>query len=372
MGYMKQYSGLEKEIAGLSKKADLSRETFTRLKEKLSEGQIKFLLDFNDIKDKDIENIIFLGKLVKSKKVEISNKFYDYLLGFEKTRKILLSEDGLLERLKKTQAEYFESLFSGKYDGNYILSRLIIGFSHHKYGVTPSVYMGAYDYYITLMFNLLKEEAGAGNVSLEEAFDIACSIKKLIMVDATLAIETYYEKELDFNIKLQKDKNKLDEISKTDTLTGIYNRRMFEESLSELTKLSTRYNRPLSLIMFDIDDFKQINDSFGHKAGDRVLSGLSLFVKEIIRDTDIFARIGGEEFIIICPETDLDGAARLAEKIRSSVEAKVFPGIGKITISLGVDIYNKEQEIGKLLGNVDKAMYMAKNAGKNAVGVGGL
>jgi two-component system cell cycle response regulator len=152
-----------------------------------------------------------------------------------------------------------------------------------------------------------------------------------------------------------------------DTLTGIYNRRYLEDKLERHVNLAKRYERPLSVIMFDIDFFKHINDTFGHDVGDKVLIATAKAVSENIRDTDIFARYGGEEFVIIAPETTKEDAKTLAEKLRVSIENLHFEEEIHVTCSFGVASLEKPDTKETLLKRVDDALYEAKRTGRNKV-----
>ena len=157
-------------------------------------------------------------------------------------------------------------------------------------------------------------------------------------------------------------------LSTKDTLTGINNRHFFDQKLQEEFSRVVRYEHPLSLIMLDIDFFKRINDEYGHDVGDTVLIEYTKLISEMLRKTDFFCRVGGEEFIIILPYTTLSEAKNLAEKLRYNVEMtkKVLP----VTMSFGVTHYQKNDTILSLLKRVDKALYKAKESGRNCVIVG--
>ncbi|WP_337954069.1 sensor domain-containing diguanylate cyclase [Hydrogenobaculum sp. Y04AAS1] len=152
-----------------------------------------------------------------------------------------------------------------------------------------------------------------------------------------------------------------------DTLTGIYNRRYLKDKLERHVNLAKRYERPLSVIMFDIDFFKHINDTFGHDVGDKVLIAISKVVSENIRNTDIFARYGGEEFIIVAPETTKEDAKILAEKLRSLIRNLHFEEGINVTCSFGVVSLEKPDTKETLLKRVDNALYEAKRTGRNRV-----
>ena len=156
-----------------------------------------------------------------------------------------------------------------------------------------------------------------------------------------------------------------------DALTSSHNRRYFNEALEREFNRSMRYRRALSLILFDIDHFKKINDTYGHVAGDSVLRQLSLSVKPRLRSQDVFARVGGEEFAVLLPEVDLQGASIAAEKVRALVQGARFLVDAKefgCTISVGVCTFDARITSPALLyENADKYLYAAKNSGRNRV-----
>lgn len=165
------------------------------------------------------------------------------------------------------------------------------------------------------------------------------------------------------------------ELSITDYLTCIYNRRYYMELFEQEYQRSSRYGQPLSLVIFDVDDFKQVNDTFGHLVGDRVLKHIPELVKPEIRSHDTLARYGGEEFVIMLPQTPQAGAILAAEKIRRKVAEAVFSGVEgrNITLSLGVASLTTDidRESHELLARADRALYEAKSQGKNRVVFGG-
>ncbi|MBN2694567.1 diguanylate cyclase [bacterium] len=154
-----------------------------------------------------------------------------------------------------------------------------------------------------------------------------------------------------------------------DPLTQIYNRLKFNILLDLEVQRSRRYNRDLSIIIFDIDHFKKVNDTFGHLIGDAVLKGIASIVSSMIRTTDIFARWGGEEFILLLPETSLEGALIVAERVRVAIEKHIFPEVGTKTCSFGVTLYHKEEgeEYNQFIKRADTHLYTAKNSGRNRV-----
>ena len=158
-----------------------------------------------------------------------------------------------------------------------------------------------------------------------------------------------------------------EKLASTDQLTGIYNRHKFEKLISNEIVRFNRYKRPLSLIMFDIDHFKKVNDNYGHDEGDRVLQHIVEIVKSHTRRVDFFVRWGGEEFFILCPETDLQDSITLAEKFRTNIEAATFGAAGKVTASFGVVTFKDKENEETFLKRVDNALYLAKSEGRNRV-----
>ncbi|QWG17944.1 diguanylate cyclase [Bradyrhizobium sediminis] len=151
----------------------------------------------------------------------------------------------------------------------------------------------------------------------------------------------------------------------TDPLTGLYNRAKFDESLASETARSERYKTPLALIMYDVDHFKQVNDVHGHQTGDDVLVRLSEIVFECIRTTDLLARWGGEEFVILAPGLDGEAAYQAAEKLRAAIEQATFSVAGKITCSFGVAEFSEGDSAATLVARADDALYRAKMRGRN-------
>jgi diguanylate cyclase (GGDEF)-like protein/PAS domain S-box-containing protein len=153
----------------------------------------------------------------------------------------------------------------------------------------------------------------------------------------------------------------------TDSLTGIANRREFTRIVESEIDRVKRYGTPLSLIMYDLDHFKRVNDTFGHDVGDDVLQTVSRLVKENIRSVDVTGRWGGEEFMVLLPQTDLDSANKVAEKLRQAIELHRFNKVGQVTASFGLTQFVPEDDIELLTKRVDEALYQAKKRGRNCV-----
>jgi diguanylate cyclase (GGDEF)-like protein len=167
-------------------------------------------------------------------------------------------------------------------------------------------------------------------------------------------------------IALEKD---LSLRASTDSLTRIYNRAKFDEILAHELQRASRYGHSLSLIVFDIDHFKAVNDAYGHLRGDYVLKKVVDLAQTTVRSVDYLARWGGEEFMIILPETELERAETLAKRIKEEIENYDFDTIGKITVSFGVSQFKESDTEKTLIKRTDSALYRAKANGRNRVEV---
>ncbi|MDU9050543.1 MAG: diguanylate cyclase [Candidatus Electrothrix sp. Rat3] len=183
--------------------------------------------------------------------------------------------------------------------------------------------------------------------------------------------ETIHELRTTKQLVLEQNRQ-LKRLSTHDDLTGLYNRRHLVVSLAQEFSSSCRHGTELSLIMLDLDHFKMINDNFGHNFGDYVLKEFSDLLRETVRKSDLLFRFGGEEFIVLLPQTAAGGAAKTAEKIRRNCAERVIgngKSVVKITVSIGVTSYNKElhQTTDCMISCADQALYQAKDCGRNRV-----
>lgn len=163
------------------------------------------------------------------------------------------------------------------------------------------------------------------------------------------------------------DKKTIEELSNRDKLTNVYNRGKLDNLLEKEIRYSRRYNIQFALIMIDVDYFKDINDKYGHLEGDKVLIQISQILEKLTRDTDFIGRWGGEEFLIICPNSDIEQGKRVAVKLKEYIENHDFEINKKITASFGITNYMKEDDANDILERADKALYEAKNKGRNRI-----
>ena len=177
------------------------------------------------------------------------------------------------------------------------------------------------------------------------------------------------------NYKLEELNDKLKELSNCDPLTNVYNRRYFSEISNKMLSLTSRNSHDLGMIILDIDKFKNINDTYGHGVGDKVIISLAQNLQDLVRDCDIVSRFGGEEFVVLMYNITLENAQNVAEKIRQHVEKiEVIDNdlTLKFTVSLGVALYDENldgRNLEHTLKRADDALYVAKQSGRNQVRV---
>jgi len=172
------------------------------------------------------------------------------------------------------------------------------------------------------------------------------------------------------NVKLQQANELLEQLSITDGLTKLHNHRFFQDQLTREIRRAARASTPLALLLIDIDDFKSLNDRFGHAAGDELLHGLALIMNSAVRSSDLLARYGGEEFAVLAPGTNQEGAYQLAEKLRTAIAESSFilgdsMRLTRATVSVGISQFEDDRR--KFFDEADRALYRAKAAGKNCV-----
>ena len=170
-----------------------------------SSGNIELLKKLTNFSEADLQGIAGIKDCMGNIALEIASDFYDYLMTVEETRKIILSRPDLLDQLKLTQSHYIRQLFGLTYDEKYFINRVIVGFAHYIYKISPSVYIASYGYYNTLMTSAVINCCKKNGISAEESLQILNSVQKLLFIDITLAIESYYLKSIDDVYKMEQD-----------------------------------------------------------------------------------------------------------------------------------------------------------------------
>lgn len=302
----------------------------------------------------------------------------------KKSYSVLIIDDSENVRNIIKQAFAEEKIFNNIYEANDALTGFKLVVNHNPDLIIVDLIMPQYDGFTFLkMKNAKPQYNDIPVIVLTSKDDASSKIKGLEEGAQDYITKPFNAKELLARVKVHlkiktlqdelKEKNAmLQKLSITDELTKMYNRRYIIQRLKEEFSRAQRYNEIISLILIDLDNFKIINDQFGHQIGDRVLMKVSGLIKKQLRACDILGRYGGEEFIVILPNTNSDGSRSLAERIRDSVEKSPIK-LGRkrinITLSAGVASYagNYPSSYEDLIKKADKALYQAKNEGKNKV-----
>jgi len=216
--------------------------------------------------------------------------------------------------------------------------------------------------------HLMPLEIGLNPIRVQDTTFVVCGISDLT------AIQEAERKILEQKKALEVANEQLEVLATTDKLTGLNNRRAFFEKYGLIARIQLRSGRPFSLIMIDVDHFKDYNDSFGHQAGDALLKTLGSLILKNTRSSDIAARLGGEEFVLLLPDTDRGSALLMVEKLRRAVASQTFPH-RKVTASFGVSTtsLSKKKKISipalmaRTVKQADQALYTSKETGRNRV-----
>jgi diguanylate cyclase (GGDEF)-like protein len=187
------------------------------------------------------------------------------------------------------------------------------------------------------------------------------------LLDLNNRVNVAYRELARTNRKLEISEQEVRQLSLTDALTGLGNRRRLDEALVMEVDRSARYQAALSLIILDIDHFKRVNDTWGHETGDRILKETGGLLRNMARRTDIATRMGGEELVVLLPETDLEAALLCAERFRAALENRDWGLPAPVTSSFGVACLQPGESGASLLARADAALYAAKQAGRNRV-----
>lgn len=184
----------------------------------------------------------------------------------------------------------------------------------------------------------------------------------VIWATVLLLLEFYRTSE-----QLKSQNETLESLATIDPLTGLRNRNDFSKNLDHMIEVADRYEEPISMILLDFDHFKEVNDKYGHDGGDRVLKSVATLFPSVLRNSDLAIRWGGEEFLIVLPNTTLDGARSVAEKMRASIELNPIEGVGKVTASFGVASHSRYEVQESWFKKADLSLYRAKQNGRNCV-----
>lgn len=310
-------------------------------------------------------------EFLDDKAEEIVDHFYLQLWKHEEF-KAFLKDPQKLARLKITQNKYLHELGIACESEAYFEGRLRVGLVHARIGLPLTLYISAYNLLFTVMLDFIPEAIQKQTSVYQRLLKVLSS---LITLDMNLAVEAYHYTEVG-HLKNTVE-NLLDEHTQLkhqahyDALTGLFNHERIRQHLNAaLSDLPD--NQALCVVMADLDHFKQVNDNYGHLMGDAVLRGISARLRATMRGFDYIGRYGGEEFLIILQNTDLEEGAEIAERLRTQVEQSPFHHNDTsipITVSLGLTHYHSGDSVETIIQRADEALYQAKADGRNRVAV---
>ncbi|HIF9183904.1 TPA: diguanylate cyclase [Photobacterium damselae] len=300
---------------------------------------------------------------------QVVQEFYQHQVSIPEIALIIGDKD-TLKRLHYSMSQYITELFSGSYDMDYVAKRLQIGRIHQRIGVTPKLYLSG----INRLQHLLEDIIRDYSEDEPQINQILSSLKKLMYFDNQLVFDTYIStlqsKVIVANKQLESYANnleqiisdrtqRLEELALKDALTSLYNRHSFQEIVDKNISYAERTSGWGSLLYLDINRFKEVNDTFGHQAGDQVLIGLADSMRETLRKSDSAARHGGDEFCIWLPNTALKKTQILVERLCRHFDQHKSHDV---SLSIGVTSVYPEHYLPfeKLLIEADELMYKAK------------
>ena len=323
----------------------------------ISDAEIMYRMSLLDL---DIEGLVLLAshrEIIETNIDFMVDEFYEKQTNIEEIS-LLIGDADTLMHLRNAQRKYVIDLFSGNYNTEYVNNRLRIGMVHKRIGVEPKLYLSAVRTLKEIIIKYLRRNID-GAETLTLTLD---ALEKLMYFDTTLVFDTYIGSLLGAVENSRKRTEMyamgLESQAKLDPLTGINNQRSMHDLLTRELTVAKRHKTKISLVYMDVDNFKQINDKFGHIKGDEVLKNIGKFLRSSIRESDIPCRYGGDEFCIVFPECTSENAEVVCRKIIKEFAAQ-YP---KFTLSFGIaetgpSVFVSSNDLIKL---ADERMYQAK------------
>ena len=293
-------------------------------------------------------------------------EFYDYQTSVPEINNLIGDVD-TLKRLKVAQHQYILDLFSGCYDSVYVNNRLRIGLVHKRIGVEPRLYLAALHQIKLGIFKLVEQYVADAALARQ----VQDTLEKLYTFDITLVVETYiwslvkevnssHHKLQEYAMALGAHAQEMETLSRLDPLTGLYNVRSLTSMLNELLYRARQQHAPVTVVFIDINDFKLLNDQYGHVYGDQVIQAVASTLKQIARDEDYCFRYGGDEFLVILPNcTEVDALQSFIPRVEQTLSQLTMP------VSLSVGIHQADANSGyldsaSLIRCADDKMYAVK------------
>lgn len=324
----------------------------------------------------DEQPLQLLTPIISRNLTLLGTVFYEHLMRFPELARLIASAPRL-QRLRSALDRHLLTLGQDMPQLDYFESRLRVGAVHERNGIQPKWYVAAYSHLRSLLNRLVIDDP---EHTPQRAGEIIVSLNKAICLDLALAFETYHRSALlrveSLMTQIEIGQDEIRRLAQTDQLTGLSNRRHYLDGLESEFHRCRRYGRPLCIAALDLDDFKSVNDRYGHSMGDEVLKQVGRLLPSQVRSTDLCGRLGGEEFGVTFVETSLPMAELIADRIRLAVLQQEFSnGAARISTSVSIGIAECTPEIsdiGGLMRRADEALYDAKGAGKNCVRMAGI
>lgn len=338
---------------------------------KITKREIYRRKAYFNLTEEDSAILVSLRNIIDDNIEEIVESFYEKIIRFAEMDRII-GDAETLHRVKNHQRNYIFSLFDGQYDEEYVLSRLRVGVVHKRIGVDPKFYVSAVYNLSSLLRNVI---ISSNNKDCSQCASSLAAIEKILMFDLSLCFDTYIKSLMDevetSKTELAQYAQSLEEVisertkllkkqARHDGLTSLLNQHSFYSELRRELLRGQRRSHSTALIYFDLDHFKQLNDAHGHKRGDEILVAVAESMRSSLRETDILARYGGDEFCVILSESSLQEAEQVCRKICEAIK-KSTKGSG-VSCSMGIAMSSPEKNVDAnfLVQAADKAMYEAK------------
>lgn len=338
---------------------------------RITPREIRRRKEYFEFTEDDAKKLEALRPVIADNIDGIVKEFYERIISFDEMARVIGDAESL-RRLKNHQRNYVLTLFDGQYDEEYVHARLRVGLVHRRIGVSPKYYLSAVDNLSSALRQFLSAASEKDCPSCVSGMD---AVSKVLMFDLTLIFDTYIGSLIQ---EAERSKEELEEYAQSleteiakrtemrrdqarhDGLTDLLNQHSFYDELKRELSRGQRRGHCTSLIYFDLDGFKQMNDTKGHKRGDEILVAVSEAMQSVVREADLTARYGGDEFCIILPETTLEQAGEVASRLHEAIRASVDESA--ITCSTGIAISTPEKLMTAdlLVRAADTAMYEAK------------